>query len=396
MGLEQLMDEVLIIGAGPVGLSLAVALTSRGIPVAIFEQDSQIVKEIRASTFHAATMEKMDEWGVLNAVLAKGHRVDHLQFWDRRERKIVGDFDYEAIAQDTKFPFRLQCPQHVYAETLLERLQQEPLATIRFGHEFVSSREDQRGIEAEFQSASGILRYRGRLLCGADGANSSLRRSLGIGFEGMTYEDRFLLIGTDLDLSKYYPGIASVSYIFDPEEWVITLQLHQLLRIVFQVAEGQDGDVALSDANIRRRVWKFVGEEVDFPILHKSIYRVHQRVADTFRVGRCLLLGDAAHINNPASGMGMNSGILDASCLGEKIVEYLTYDRDEALDGYSALRREYALDKIRSYTRQRYADLSASDTAARLRRNQQYEDISRDPRRARDFLLHAAMLESRI
>jgi len=396
MGLEQLMDEVLIIGAGPVGLSLAVALTSRGIPVAIFEQDSQIVKEIRASTFHAATMEKMDEWGVLNAVLAKGHRVDHLQFWDRCERKIVGDFDYEAIAQDTKFPFRLQCPQHVYAETLLERLQQEPLATIRFGHEFVSSREDQRGIEAEFQTAGGILRYRGRLLCGADGANSALRRSLGIGFEGMTYEDRFLLIGTDLDLSKYYPGIASVSYIFDPEEWVITLQLHQLLRIVFQVAEGQDGDVALSDANIRRRVWKFVGEEVDFPILHKSIYRVHQRVADTFRVGRCLLLGDAAHINNPASGMGMNSGILDASCLGEKIVEYLTYDRDEALDGYSALRREYALDKIRSYTRQRYADLSASDTAARLRRNQQYEDISRDPRRARDFLLHAAMLESRI
>ena len=396
MGLEQLMDEVLIIGAGPVGLSLAVALTSRGIPVAIFEQDSQIVKEIRASTFHAATMEKMDEWGVLNAVLAKGHRVDHLQFWDRCERKIVGDFDYEAIAQDTKFPFRLQCPQHVYAETLLERLQQEPLATIRFGHEFVSSREDQRGIEAEFQTAGGILRYRGRLLCGADGANSALRRSLGIGFEGMTYEDRFLLIGTDLDLSKYYPGIASVSYIFDPEEWVITLQLHQLLRIVFQVAEGQDGDVELSDANIRRRVWKFVGEEVDFPILHKSIYRVHQRVADTFRVGRCLLLGDAAHINNPASGMGMNSGILDAYCLGEKIVEYLTYDRDEALDGYSALRREYALDKIRSYTRQRYADLSASDTAARLRRNQQYEDISRDPRRARDFLLHAAMLESRI
>jgi 3-(3-hydroxy-phenyl)propionate hydroxylase len=396
MGLEQLMDEVLIIGAGPVGLSLAVDLTSRGIPVVVFEQDQQIVKEIRASTFHAATMEKMEEWGVLDAVLARGHRVDHLQFWDRRERKIVGDFDYSAIAADTKFPFRLQCPQHVYAETLLERLQREPLATIHFGHEFLSSREGRSGIEAKFETSRGVRSYSGRLLCGADGANSALRRSLGLSFDGMTYEDRFLLIGTDLDLSRYYPGMASVSYIFDPDEWVITLQLNELLRIVFQVADGQDGEVELSDDNIRRRVWKFIGEEIDFPILHKSIYRVHQRVADTFRVGRCLLLGDAAHINNPASGMGMNSGILDAHCLGEKISEYLTYERDEALDGYSTLRRSYALDKIRGYTRQRYQDLSAADVETRQQRNQQYEAISRDPQRARDFLLRAAMLEHRI
>ncbi|MCX6130369.1 MAG: FAD-dependent monooxygenase [Proteobacteria bacterium] len=211
-----------------------------------------------------------------------------------------------------------------------------------------------------------------------------------------TYEDRFLLVGTDLDLSQYYQGIAPVSYIFDPEEWVITLQLNGLLRIVFQVKDGQDADEELSDVNIRARVHRFLGEVRDFPILHKSIYRVHQRVADSFRVGRSLLLGDAAHINNPASGMGMNSGILDAALLSEKIIESIRKDDDSPLDEYSDLRRKFALDKIKHYTKQRYQDLSATDSVTRQSRNQQYQRISKDRLLSRNFLLQAAMLDDRI
>jgi 3-(3-hydroxy-phenyl)propionate hydroxylase len=389
-------SSILIVGAGPVGLSLATALTRRGIPVEVCEQGPGIVKEIRASTFHPATMEKMADWGVIDAVLAKGHRVDHLQFWDRQERKIVGDFAYDAIAGDTAFPFRLQCPQHVYAETLLDKLRDEPLARIHFDHEFVASHEGEDGIRAEFMTPEGPRTLKGLLLCGADGASSALRRSLGLKFEGMTYEDRFLLVGTDLDLARFYPGIAPVAYIFDPEEWVITLQLSGLLRVVFQVKDDQDSEAELDADRIRQRVFRFLGEEVDFPILHKSIYRVHQRVADTFRQGRRLLLGDAAHINNPASGMGMNSGILDAACLADKIAEYLASGQEQALDDYSRQRRDYAVDKIKSYTRQRYQDLSAKDAGERDARNRQYRTISQDPRRTRDFLLRAAMLDHRI
>lgn len=389
-------QSILIIGAGPVGLSLATALVRQGLPVVVFEKGEAIAKEIRASTFHPATMEKMDEWGVIDAVLERGFRVDHLQFWDRFERRVVGDFDYANIAADTRFPFRLQCPQHVYAETLLEKLQDHPLVTMLFQHEFIASRETENAIEATFQTPDGVRRYEGRLLCGADGANSALRQFLKLGFEGMTYEDRFLLVGTDIDLSSYYPGIAPVSYIFDPEEWVITLQLQGLLRIVFQVKDHQESDVELEDANIRQRVWKFLGEPRDFPILHKSIYRVHQRVADTFRVGRALLLGDAAHINNPASGMGMNSGILDAACLSEKIVEALRLQDDRPLDEYDELRRNYALDKIKHYTKQRYQDMSATDPEDRNARNMQYQKMSQDRRSSREFLLKAAMLEHRV
>lgn len=391
-------EPIIIVGAGPVGLSLALALCRRQIPVMVFERAASIVKEVRASTFHPATMEKMRDWGVIDAVLARGQKVEHLQFWDRAEKRIVGDFDYRLIAKDTPYPFRLQCPQHIYAETLLDHLRREPLASIHFEHELVSVDDvpQHPHILAHFKTPTGLSSVQGSLVCGADGANSTLRRHLGLGFEGMTYEDMFLLIGTSLDLDRYYPGIAPVSYIFDPEEWVITLKLADIQRIVFQVPEGLSAEAALADSAVRKRLHKFLGEEVDVPILSKSIYRVHQRVADTFRVGRALLLGDAAHINNPASGMGMNSGILDAAMLCDEITRYHQQGDSAALDRYSEARRRYALDKIKSYTKERYADLTTKDSTTRQLRNQRYHDISRDPSAARSFLLKAAMLDERL
>lgn len=389
-------ETILIVGAGPVGLSLATALVAAGQRVEIFEQGHALAPEIRASTFHPATMEKMAAWGVIEAVLEKGYRVDRLQFWDRPERRIVGDFDYGLIAGDTPYPFRLQCPQHVYAETLLQRLADHPLARVHFDHTFVESREDSEGIAARFAVAEGYREVSGRWLCGADGANSAVRRFHKLAFSGMTYEDRFLLVGTDLDLQTYYPGMGPVSYIFDPEEWVITLQLQGLLRIVFQVKEDEDADAQLDPELIRARVWKFLGERCEFPLLHSSIYRVHQRVAETFRVGRTFLLGDAAHINNPASGMGMNSGILDAACLADMMLASLTGGGEEPLHRYNELRRSYAIEKIKLYTKQRYDDMSAVDSAARQARNASYQAISDDATQARAFLLRAAMLDERI
>ena len=387
---------ILIAGAGPVGLSLALALAKKGIASHVFEKDEKLPDEIRASTFHAATMEKMAKWEVIDEVLEKGHKVHNLQFWDRQTRSIVGDFDYQHIEKDTPFPFRLQCPQHVYAGVLLERLKKEPLVKVHMSHKFLKAEEKDSYITASFQCAKEVKTYQGALLCGADGAKSRVRESLGIGFEGMTYEDRFLLVGTDLDLEKYYPGISSVNYIFDPKEWVIILRLKNLLRIVFQVQKGQSNEQALLDENIKRLVYGFCGEKVLFPILHKSIYSVHQRVAKTFRVGRSLLLGDAAHINNPASGMGMNSGILDADYLAEKIELYGREKDAIHLDAYEEKRRAYALERIKSYTKKRYEDMKAQTPKERESRNLQFQSESRSPIEARKFLLQASMLEHRI
>lgn len=388
--------NILIVGAGPVGLSLALALCRQGIAVTVFEKELQLSDEMRASTFHAASMEYMEKWGVLDDVLKQGHKVDHLQFWDRGQKKIVGDFDYQVIADDTKYPFRLQCPQNIYAQTLLNQLRKEPLATIQMGHAFLNCEQNSESVTAKFQTDDGEQSYKGFLLCGADGANSAVRRHLDFSFDGMTYEDRFLLVGTNLDLDKYYPGIASVNYIYDPEEWVIVLKLNQMLRVVFQVHDDQVAEEELDESRIRARMKGFIGEEVDFPILHKSIYRVHQRVADSFRRNRCLLLGDAAHINNPASGMGMNSGILDAACLSLKIIEYMRSGKDIHLDEYSDERRNYALDKIKNYTKERYQDLSAKSNRYREKRNSRMLAMSKSPELSREYLLKASMLDERI
>jgi 3-(3-hydroxy-phenyl)propionate hydroxylase len=211
---------VLIIGAGPVGLSLATALIHHGIQVAVYEALPELSGEIRASTFHPATLEMFAEWGVINAVLSSGQVVDKLTYWERRTKERIAEFDYSVIAADTPFPFRLQCPQSVLTRTLRPLVEQSPLAAIYMSHELVSFQDHGDFVAATFRTSTGSKTVAGSYLCGADGSKSVVRSQLNLGFAGMTYEDRFLLIGTDLDLRPYYPAIGPVNYMYDPEEWV--------------------------------------------------------------------------------------------------------------------------------------------------------------------------------
>ena len=388
--------SVLIIGAGPVGLSLAVALINKGIKVEVYEEGATLNKEIRASTFHAKTLEMMDQWGVIDDVLANGNRVEKLQYWDRQQKKLVANFDYSILKDTTKFPFRLQCPQHIYTRTIAPRVEDSPLSTIHYGHKLVRFEEANHGINAWFQTEKGLVKKEGVYLCAADGADSTVRKFLNLDFSGMTYEDRFLLIGTRVDMNKIYPGMGPVNYIFDPEEWVIILNLINLTRIVFQVPQGESNETALSDSSISRRMDRFLEGRVPWEPLSRSIYRVHQRVAETFRVGRALLLGDAAHINNPASGMGMNSGIHDAWDLATSIEQVLTGKGDEVLDQYSERRRSYALESIKTYTAKRFADLGAKDPEAQKKRNSELSNTAQNPQLAKQYLMRASMLDMEV
>ena len=128
---------VLIVGAGPVGLSLATALAQKGILTAVYEKDPALNQEIRASTLHPATLEMFAEWGVADQVIANGTPVRQLMYWERRTQELIARFDYTSIEADTPFPFRLQCPQHVLTRTLKPILEQSPQATVHMGHELV-------------------------------------------------------------------------------------------------------------------------------------------------------------------------------------------------------------------------------------------------------------------
>lgn len=387
---------VIIVGAGPVGLSLATALAKQGIKVEIFEALPELPVEIRASTFHPSTLEMFDEWGVIDALLANGQRVDELMYWERQTRTRIASFDYKLIAADTAYPFRLQCPQHIATRVLKPLLEQSEHAQVHMGHRYIDHTDHGSHIDVRFETASGEQVVRGQYLCGADGAGSAVRHELAVSFEGKTYEDRFLLLATDLQLEPYFPGIGPVNYIFDPEEWVVILHLPDLVRIVFRLQAHENEKDALAKAALRERMARFLGQHTDFTLLMSSVYRVHQRVASTFRVGRTLLVGDAAHINSPAGGLGMNSGIHDAHNLAGKLGRVLAGEPDALLDHYSAERLAVASELIQIHSDKNYKDWTASDAAARRQRDLTLRSAAADPRKAREYLLKASMLTDRI
>ncbi len=387
---------ILIIGAGPVGLSLATALAKQNIQVELFEALPDLSLEVRASTFHPSTLEMMAEWGVVDALLANGQRVHQLLYWERSTRQKIAAFDYSLIANDTTFPYRLQCPQHIATRVLKPLLEQTDCANVHMSHRYLNHTDHGTYVEAQFETPDGIRTVKGAYLCGTDGSRSAVRKHLALPFEGITYEDRFLLIGTDLNLSLFFPNIGPVNYMFDPKEWVVILHLPDLVRIVFRLQAHEDEDEAMAETAVRARIAKFLGQEADFNISMTSVYKVHQRVVDTFRVGRSLVLGDAAHINSPAGGMGMNSGIHDAHNLADKLTRILNGESEDLLDQFSDERRAVAQDLIQTQSDKNYKDWSATDKKYREQRDAKLKEMAADPIKARAYLLRMSMLANRI
>ena len=396
MGDKRIMD-VLIAGAGPVGLSLALALSRKGISVCVFEVLDQLSNEARASTFHPPTLEMFDEWGIAGEVVDAGLVIENLQFWERETKELVADFPYKLIAADTKYPCRLQCPQSEVTRIILPHVQRSEYGNVVFGHEFVEYTESAEGITAIVQAEDGLKQFQGRYLIGCDGAFSKVREGMGISFDGKTYEDRFLLVSSDIDLSDVFPKMGRVAYIFDPREWVIVMTLPDAVRIVFRLAPEESSAVATDEQNVRRRIAGFVGEQKSYVIKGISTYHVHQRITERFRKGRVVLAGDAAHINNPTGGMGMNSGIHDAHLLANALESVITGSEDEsALDTYAMERKRVAREMIQQVTDRNYKELSAKVETARESRNREMRAAAADSDLAREFLLRTAMLSDRI
>ncbi|MEO7405107.1 MAG: FAD-dependent monooxygenase, partial [Burkholderiales bacterium] len=358
-------DPVLIAGAGPVGLAAANVLADAGIPVVVFEAEAALPENLRASTFHPPTLDMLARFGATERLIAMGRCAPLLQYRDRSGW--LAELDFRWISDLTAHPFRVQCEQFKLNRVLAERLASIPHAKLSFGAPVIDFEQDGAGVTVR-TGGDAPRTIRGRWLIGADGGRSVVRETLGIPLEGFTWEDRFLVASTDFAFEEVIPRLAEVSYFADPDEWYFLLRAPDVWRVMFPVRQDETEAAVLADASIERRLQRVWGKAGPYTVRHRTLYSVHQRVAARYGAGRVFLAGDAAHLNNPLGGMGMNGGIHDAFNLAEKMVRvWHGAASDKELDRYERQRRPIALEYVNTITIANKRNLETSDPAEQRR-----------------------------
>jgi 3-(3-hydroxy-phenyl)propionate hydroxylase len=392
-------ERIVIAGAGPVGLTAAYALLRQGIPVILLESYADLPTDPRASTFHPPTMELLESLEVADEVHGMGIEVPKWQFRDLKEG-LVAEFDLAVLSDITRYPFRLHCEQHKYARMLLRKVEKMDGCEIRKSRNVVSAREDENGVIVTVDGPDGPEEVGGRHLIGCDGGKSPVRHAMDVSFEGLTFEERFLVLTTSFDYTGH--GFGGTCYIADPDRWYSMFKVPAdgppgHWRVVSPVEADVDKATAFDDDECQRRIQAVLPhpDGGDFPILHKNLYQVHQRIAGRFAKGNIFLAGDAAHINNPLGGMGLNFGIHDALNLAEKISAVYRGDaKEDVFDLYDRQRRTVAEEYLLAQTAQNKRDLEESEPEARARRQEEWRKTASDPKAAREFLLRTAMFKS--
>lgn len=386
--------RVLVAGAGPAGMVAALRLAADGIPVTVLERGADLAEDLRASTFHPPTLDMLAAFGLTDALIAQGLVARHTQYRDRRAG-VIAEFDMQLLAGETDHPYRLQCEQFKLTRLVLQRLAAFPHAEVRFGVAVAGVEQDAHGVEVVADTADGPERIRGAWLIGADGAWSSVRQALRIEFEGYTYPERFLVASTDHDFAAHLDRLAYVNYVADPDEWCVLLRVPDLWRVLFPTRPDESDEEVLQDGPIQRRLQDLLPKPGGYETRHRTLYRVHQRVARAYRAGRAFLAGDAAHINNPLGGMGMNGGLHDVLNLAAKLVAVHRGEADEAsLDRYERQRRPIAIEYINASTARNKKALEERDPEARARSQAEMRRTADDPEAARAFLRRSSMIEA--
>jgi len=391
--------RVLIAGGGPVGLLCAWLLGRRGIPVTVFDENDAPQADPRAATTHPATLEVLADDGLAADMARVGLVAPIFQFWDRPSGALVAEFDHALLKDDTRFPYVVQCEQFKTAKLILDRLRGLANVEIRFGHIVTGVEQADDGVTISVRDRQGTAQHRGAWLIGADGGRSTVRKACDIEFEGFTWPERFIVLTTPYDFEAER-GLSYRSYFADIGAWCNCFKVSAdgppgLWRTVYPVDPGEKDDAIMTDEGVQARMQAFFPAPRPYEVVHRNLYVTHQRVAARFRKGRVLLAGDAAHVNNPIGGMGLNGGIQDAANLSEKLARVMLEGAPERLlDLYDLQRRTVAVEFVQEQSIANKKRLEAREPDARRRNLDELRAIAADPERARQFLLRTAMIAS--
>ncbi|HEX3502894.1 MAG TPA: FAD-dependent monooxygenase [Xanthobacteraceae bacterium] len=392
--------NIIIVGAGPAGVVCALALSRRGIPVTVLEQEPAPVKDQRAASIHPPTLEMLDEIGITTRIIDKGLVSSKYRFHDRLDGSVVAEFDLDRMRDEFKFPFVLQYEQYKLTAAVYQEYANGSDFDVRFSHRVESLSQDGAGVTVDVISPSGRETHRADYVIGCDGGRSTVRKLADIDFKGFRYPEKFIKIATSFDFGEVNSHLVFRNYFSDPDEWCNLFKVRGerepgLWRAIFPTQVDEPDEIALAPDRIEARLQRFFPKSGRYEIEYVNVYNVAQCVAETFRKGRVLLAGDSAHVNNPIGGMGMNGGMHDAFNLAEKLAAVIhgTAD-DDVLDLYDRQRRYAAVTYVQAQTIANKRLMEERDPAVRSRNFAELKRTSEDPESAKAYMRRAALLES--
>ncbi len=385
--------SVIVAGAGPAGSVAAWRLAQHGIDTLLLESLPATPEDMRASTLHPPTLDMLEELGLLDTLEAEGLRAPIYQYRNRDTGDVIS-LDMRELDDVLRHPYRLQCEQFKLTRLIAAKLAAHAHGRILFDRKVIGYEQDEGGVTVSVSAGEEIETYRADYLIGADGANSTIRKLMGVTFEGFTYPEKFLTLSTSFPVESKIDDLAYVAYMASAKEWCVLLRVPDWWRVLVPANEADDESWLTSDEKKTQVFGGLIGDGAPVVTGHRTLYRVHQRVADTYRQRRVLLAGDSAHLNNPLGGFGMNSGVHDAWNLTGRLISVLTKGAyaDSELDLYVRQRRTVMYEFVQAQT---IRNKVALESGASARQEALLKEIVADRTRRRDYMLNQGMVKSR-
>ena len=388
---QNLETDVLIVGAGPVGLLAANALVEKSIDIYICDKLNAPVEELRASTFHPPTLDLLEPLGLTSAVLENGLKSPEWQirFHETGDRVV---FDLSVLKADTNHPYRVQCEQAHLAAAARAKLGRAGIE-VNYGCQVEDIVDKGAFVETTLMSGGVRFRIRSRYLIGADGAQSIVRGHVTTTFPGHTYPETTILATTDFPFENHLEGLSNINYVWWEKGTFSLLKLPDLWRCSLYPDSEETLEEALEEAAIRRKLSRITPEAAACNINVIRPYRVHMKIADEFCRNRIVLAGDSAHLNSPSGGMGMNGGIHDALMLSDALELSLRANDETALPRYAAARRATALEDILQAADRNRSRMQEKEPGKRRDIFNELKTITEQTETARSYLLKTSMIE---
>jgi 2-polyprenyl-6-methoxyphenol hydroxylase-like FAD-dependent oxidoreductase len=337
------LEDVVIVGGGPTGFITALGLAQAGVAVTVIEAEPDIVDSPRAAVYHWSVVEGLEKLGIRAEVEKTGFpKQDYTYLVHHSAERI--EFSLDVLNGHTRFPYNLHLGQHRLAQIALRHLAAHTRSKVRFNTRLMRLQQDAAGVTLQLMTPAGPEELRTKWVIGADGAGSSVRRELALEFDGMTWPERFVATNLYFDFERY--RYARATFLIDERFGAVIAKLDNtgLWRCTYME------DAALPENSVLERlprVYEAIVPGADYTIERATPYRMHQRSASRYRVGRVVLVGDAAHVTNPTGGLGLTSGLFDCFALYPALAAVILDKADPAvLDRYSASRREIFLNRI--------------------------------------------------